>query len=202
MTTHFLPCNTTTAKHGSAELLIVEGKSALSAVNQVRNRSSQAVLSLQGKIPNAETQSKQKILRNEQCQRLFAALDCDSPDTFELSKLGYKQVVILADPDPDGVHGQLLILQLIKNYIDELLQANRVRVVVGPRYRVQTGTPLHFNYFWAEPELKRFLNENMSVGQDCIVVFKGLGSLSSDELAKWVVSPQTRREIPIGPVGK
>jgi len=199
MPANFVPSNRDKPHSDTClELLIVEGISALSAVNQVRENESQSIFAVQGKIPNAATQARKKIIQNAHCQQLFKLLGCGLLENCNPDELVYESVVILSDPDADGVHGQYLLYQLFQQFLTPLLDTARVHFVVAPRYRLDHPGDEQSKYFWSAAQLRQFLHNQVGAEQFNTTVFKGLASLSSKELWHWVVAPQTRRTIDSG----
>lgn len=200
MSSRFLPCNNLDA---SSELLLVEGQSALHAVEQVRQRRSQAVLALQGKLPNVLTRPKHVIKRNVHCQELFNTLGCGSGEECDPDAMSYGAVVILSDPDVDGAHSRYLLLQLFQHFLLPVVQAGKLRLVVSPRYRydpantsaTDEASTKSSTFFWSQEDKQQFLDNQPTYNKGRITVFKGLGSLSKHELSQCVVAKETRHEV-------
>ncbi len=181
------------------ELLIVEGQSALHAIDQVRRAETQAVLCMQGKLPNAVDRPRSRVLAHAQCQMLFSTLGCGVEPDCDPENLRYRQVCLLVEGDADGQHVLWLQLLLFKQYLAPLLEHRFVRVIHAPVGRLPAPDtnlekPACENYLWNEAEKRRYLDSANDPGQSTITAFKGIASLSSSEIDYLLVDPTTRRE--------
>jgi len=168
------------------DLFIVEGKSAASTIEQALKPSTQVVLALQGKLINAQKASVAKVLKNIQCQKLFKTLGCGIKDVCNPENLKFKRIVILTDPDVDGIHARALLLVLFDLYLNPLIKANRVFVVIPPLFRV-SSEDRQPQYFWNESALP--VNSNQ------ITRFKGVAQFSISECVELLLSEQNFKLI-------
>jgi len=174
------------------ELLIVEGQSALQAIDNVRHRRSQAVLSLQGKIPNAAARSRKQVLAHAQTKQLISVLGTGVEADCDPKLLQFHRICILTEADADGQHALWLLLQLFRRYMAPLLSSGVVIVIQAPLARIDT--PDETRYLWNDNEKRRYLECRDAEEQSTISVFKGIASLSATDRHHWLVNPATRRE--------
>ncbi len=174
------------------ELFIVEGDSAGGSAKQGRDRELQAVLPLRGKVLNTESVPLAKVLENKELADLVVALGCGIGKDFDLSRLRYARVILLADADSDGHHITTLLLTFFYRHLHELIKEGRIYVAVPPLYRIDSGKET----FWAVDEpskaaiLKKLGKDEAKVD---ITRFKGLGEMMPKVLWETTLSPRTRR---------
>ena len=178
-----------------AEIFLVEGDSAGGSAKQGRDRRTQAILPVFGKVGNAEKSSLDKIIKSVKTQSIVSALGCGIGKTFDISKLRYKKIVLMSDADVDGSHIQCLHMTFFYNYLRPIVEAGYLYVACPPLYKVykkSKGQDVDVHYLYTEAEKDAFDTEGYLVQR-----YKGLGEMKPEQLWETTMNPDNRRLIQI-----
>ncbi|WP_312368688.1 DNA gyrase/topoisomerase IV subunit B [Lachnoclostridium sp.] len=183
-------------KPEECEVYIVEGDSAGGTVKTARNRRTQAVLPLRGKIINVEKATLEKILVNNEIKSMIASFGCGIGDDFDISKLRYDKIIILTDADVDGAHISTLLLTFFYRFMPKLIMEGKIYRGLPPLYRVEYETSegkkkKKFEYIYNDFELDKF---RKTTKHKIIHIqrYKGLGEMDAEQLWETTLNPETR----------
>jgi DNA gyrase subunit B len=178
------------------EVFIVEGDSAGGSAVRGRNPRTQAILPIRGKILNVERARLDRALSNQEVQALITAFGTGIGEDFDLAKLRYHKIVLMADADVDGQHIRTLLLTLLFRYMPELIKHGHVYMAQPPLYRIKWSNADH-DYVYSDRERDAFVAEGQAAGkrlpkENSIQRYKGLGEMDYSELWETTMAPEHR----------
>ena len=174
----------------NCEIFLVEGDSAGGSAKSARNRFTQAILPLRGKILNVEKAREDRIYANEEIKAMITAFGCGIHDEFDITKLRYDKIIVMTDADVDGAHIDTLMLTFLYRFMPELIRQGHVYLAMPPLYKLERNRKVWYAY--SDEELAKILDEVGRDNNNRIQRYKGLGEMDPEQLWETTMDPARR----------